>query len=65
MPLKKNSFDNNRLYRLLSNPSVYSTELLEQINSLLHEHSNLAGLHHPKEGSYFHIVCRNSRGHEE
>jgi hypothetical protein len=65
MPLKNDPFYNNRLYNLLSNQSIYSNELLQQLNSLLHEEPNLAECIHPKQGSYFHIICRNSIDQEK
>ncbi|CAF0846921.1 unnamed protein product [Rotaria sp. Silwood1] len=64
MPLRSDPFYNNRLYKLLSNRTMYSNELLQQLNSLLHEEPELATFDHPKEGSYFHIICRNSNGQE-
>ncbi|CAF4849901.1 unnamed protein product, partial [Rotaria sp. Silwood2] len=64
MSLKDDPFYNNRLYKLLSNRIIYSNELLQQLNSLLHQEPNLATFSHPKEGSYFHIICRNSNGQE-
>ncbi|CAF2886304.1 unnamed protein product [Rotaria sp. Silwood2] len=64
MSLKDDPFYNNRLYKLLSNRIIYSNELLQRLNSLLHQEPNLATFSHPKEGSYFHIICRNSNGQE-
>ncbi|CAF1255872.1 unnamed protein product [Rotaria sordida] len=64
MSLNNDPFYNNRLYKLLSNRRMYSIELLQQLNSLLHEEPELATFNHPKEGSYFHIICRNSNGQE-
>ncbi|UJR23215.1 hypothetical protein I4U23_026234 [Adineta vaga] len=58
-PTKTDKFYNNPLYRLLSNRTLNSNELLEQLNSLLHEQPDLVEFTHPKEGSYFHVVCHN------
>ena len=44
MPSRTDLFYNNRLYKLISNSSIYSNELLQQLNSLLHEEPELAGL---------------------
>jgi hypothetical protein len=60
MSLEKDPFYTNRLYELLSNHSNYSDDILQEINGILHEEPGLAGLSHPIEGSYFHILCRNS-----
>ena len=65
MPLRNDRFYNNPLYKLLSNQSIYSNELLQQINSLLHQQPDLAEISHRKEGSYFHIICRNSNNQEK
>jgi hypothetical protein len=65
MPCKADLFHNNRLYKLLSNQSIYSDELLQQLNSLLHEEPDLAEHTHPKEGSFFHVICRNSNNQEK
>jgi hypothetical protein len=65
MPFKTDPFSNNLLYELLSNQSSYSNEHLQQLNSLLHEKPHLAELSHPQIGSYLHIICRNSTGHEK
>lgn len=60
MPPKTDRFHNNRLYKLLSNRSIYSHELLHQVNQLLHNEPDLASIDHPKEGSYFHTICQHS-----
>ncbi|CAF4304865.1 unnamed protein product [Rotaria magnacalcarata] len=44
---------------------MYSDELLQQLNTLLHQDSDLATLDHPKKGSYFHILIRNSQQGQE
>ncbi|CAF2110388.1 unnamed protein product [Rotaria magnacalcarata] len=44
---------------------MYSDELLQQLNALLHQDSDLATLDHPKKGSYFHILIRNSQQGQE
>jgi hypothetical protein len=62
---KSDPFYNNRLYQLLVNNSVYSKELLQEVNTILHEEPELAGLYHPTEGSYFHVICRNSNEQEK
>jgi hypothetical protein len=64
MSVKSDPFHNNRLYQLLTNHSMYSNEILKEVNSILHEQPELAGLSHPIEGSYFHIICRNFNAHE-
>ncbi|CAF1511792.1 unnamed protein product, partial [Rotaria sordida] len=58
-------FYNNRLYHLLTQRSINSKDLLQELNSILHEQPELAGLCHPIEGSYFHIICRNSSEQEK
>ena len=65
MASKRELFYNNPLYKLLYNHSTYSDELLQQLNTLLHQDSDLATLDHPKKGSYFHIIIRNSHGQEK
>ena len=65
MPLKNHPFYNNHLYQLFSNQFISSNERLQQLNSLLHKEPALAELIHPKEGSYFHIVCRNFNDREK
>jgi hypothetical protein len=65
MSEKSDPFYNNRLYQLLDNKSTYSNEHLQELHSILHEQPELAGLCHPIEGSYFHIICRNSSEHEK
>jgi len=65
MPLRTDLFYNNRLYKLLSNSIIYSNELLQQLNLLLHEEPELVECSHPNEGSFFHIICRNSNGQEK
>ncbi|CAF4754813.1 unnamed protein product [Rotaria sp. Silwood1] len=57
-------FCNNRLYQLLTQRSIYSKDVLQELNSILHEQPELARLCHPIEGSYFHIICRNSSEQE-
>ena len=63
--LRSHRFYDNRLYTLLANGLSYSDELLQQINFLLHEQPDLAEIIHPKQGSLFHTVCRNSNGQEK
>lgn len=58
-------FYNNPLYQVLAKQSNYSADLLKQIHAILHEQPELARLSHPIEGSYFHIVCRNSNEHDK
>lgn len=58
-------FYDNRIYQLLTNQSIYSKDLLQELNSLLHEQPELARLSHKTEGSYFHIICRNSNDQEK
>jgi hypothetical protein len=65
MSVESDPFYNNRLYQLLVNHSVYSNENLVEFNSILHKEPELAGLYHPIEGSYFHIICRNSNEQEK
>jgi hypothetical protein len=65
MSVKTDPFYNNRLYKLLSNHSTYSYEFLQEFNSILHEEPELARLSHPIEGSYFHLICRNSSEQEK
>jgi len=65
MSIKTDPFYNNRLYQLLANHSIYTNELLQEVNSIIHEQPELAGLSHPTEGSYFHIICRNSSEQEK
>jgi hypothetical protein len=65
MPLRTDLFYNNRLYKLLSNSSIYSNELLQELNALLHEEPELIEFNHPNEGSFFHIVCRHSNRQEK
>ena len=65
MSEKTDLFSNNRLYQLLTNQKIYSEEILKEINSILHTQPELAGLVHPIDGSYFHIMCRNTSEHEK
>jgi hypothetical protein len=65
MPFRTDLFYNNRLYKLLSNPSIYSNELLQQLNFLLHEEPELVEYNHPNDGSFFHIICQNSNRQEK
>ncbi len=65
MPSRTDLFYNNRLYKLLSNSKIYSNELLQQLNLLLHEEPELVEYNHPNEGSFFHIICRNSNHQEK
>ncbi len=65
MSRRSGRFYNNRLYKLLSNQSNYSNELLQQLNSLLHEEPDLIEFTHPNEGSYFHVICRNSNNQKK
>jgi ankyrin repeat protein len=53
-------FYNNPLYKLLTNQTLDSNELLEQLNALLHEQPDLVEFTHPKEGSYYHFICQKS-----
>ncbi|CAF0982468.1 unnamed protein product [Rotaria sordida] len=64
MSVTSDPFYNNRLYHLLTQRSINSKDLLQELNSILHEQPELAGLCHPIEGSYFHIICRNSNEQE-
>lgn len=57
------SYHHNPLYELLSKSDDYSDKLLDELHDLLHEQPELAALYDPAEGSYFHLVCRNS--HED
>ena len=59
------AFHDNPLYHLLSKDTVYSDGLLQDLHVVLHEQPELAELHHPTEGSYLHLVCRNSREQEK
>ncbi len=65
MSVKTGPFYDNRLYQLLANHSIYSNEFLQEVNLILHEQPELAGLSHPSEGSYFHIICRKSNEQEK
>ena len=65
MPVTSDPFYNNRLYRLLTDHKVYSSSLLQELHLILHEEPELAGLRHPIEGSYFHIICRNFNEQEK
>ena len=65
MSSKTDRFYNNRLYQLLINRSVYTIETLQELNSILHEEPELARLSHEVEGSYFHVICRNSNEQEK
>jgi hypothetical protein len=65
MSSRNDRFYNNRLYKLFSNSTIYSYELLQELNSLLHEEPELVECNHPKEGSFFHIICRNSYRQKE
>jgi hypothetical protein len=65
MSVKSDPFYNNRLYQLLSNHSIYSNEFLQELNSILHEQPELAGLNHPVEGSYLHFLCRTCSEQEK
>jgi len=60
MPSRTDLFYGNSLYKLLSNSSIYSNELLQEFNFLLHEQPDLVEYNHPNEGSFFHVICRNS-----
>ncbi|CAF1667014.1 unnamed protein product, partial [Rotaria sordida] len=64
MSVTSDPFYNNRLYHLLTQRSINSKDLLQELNSILHEQPESAGLCHPIEGSYFHIICRNSSEQE-
>ena len=50
MSLKTDLFYNNQLYKLISNPTIYSNELLQEINSLLHQQPEHF-LHHQQADS--------------
>ena len=65
MSVKTDPFHTNRLYELLTNQSSYSEEILQEVNAVLHEQPELARRSHSIEGSYFHIVCRNSSEQEK
>ena len=60
MSVANDPFYTNRLYELLSNHSNNSDGILQEVNGILHEQPGLAELTHPIEGSYFHILCRNT-----
>ncbi|CAF3648034.1 unnamed protein product [Rotaria socialis] len=64
MSVTSDLFYNNCLYQLLTKNSVYTEDLLQELNSILHEQPELARLCHPIEGSYFHVICRNSNEQE-
>ncbi|CAF3948332.1 unnamed protein product [Adineta steineri] len=53
-------FYDNHLYQLLTKQSIYTNNILQELNSILHAEPDLAALCHPIEGSYFHVICRNS-----
>lgn len=60
MSSRTDLFYNNQVYKLISNSTIYSNETLQQLNRILHEQPELVECSHPMEGSYFHIICRNS-----
>lgn len=60
MSISSDQFHTNPLYQLLANQTNYSEELLEEVNTILHEQPELAQQSDPIEGSYFHLICRNS-----
>ena len=64
MSISSDQFHTNPLYELLANQTNYSEELLDEVTTILHEQPELAQLTHPIEGSYFHLVCRNSNDQE-
>ncbi|CAF2719841.1 unnamed protein product [Rotaria sp. Silwood2] len=64
MSVRSDPFYNNRLYQLLTQRSIYSKDVLQELHSILHEQPELARLYHSIEGSYFHIICRNSSEQE-
>ncbi|CAF3896649.1 unnamed protein product, partial [Adineta steineri] len=64
MPPKTDRFYKNHLYKILSNPSNYSDTTLQELNSLLHEQPDLVDFTHPIEGSYYHVICRNSHSQD-
>ncbi|CAF0854772.1 unnamed protein product [Adineta ricciae] len=57
-------FYDNELYELLTKQTVYSDEVLQELNSILHKQPELAALYHPIDGSYLHILCRKSSEQE-
>jgi hypothetical protein len=65
MAFKTDPFYRNRLYQLLADERSYSFERLEQLNVLLHEEPELAEVIHPKQGSYFHLICQHSDDEEK
>lgn len=60
MSVQTDPFYNNPLYKLLSQPSMYSSEILDQLNELLHRQPELVECRHRKEGSFFHVICRKA-----
>lgn len=65
MTSRTDAFVNNPLYKLLSQPSMYSLEILDQLNVLLHQQPELAECHQRKEGTFFHLICRKSHYQEK
>ena len=65
MSQENEPFYNNRFYQLLTKQSAYSSEILQESISILHEQPELAGLSHSIEGSYFHIICRHASEQEK
>ncbi|CAF1524571.1 unnamed protein product, partial [Adineta steineri] len=61
---KTDRFYQNRLCKILSNQSNYSYTTLQELNSLLHEQPDLVDFTHPIEGSYYHVICRNSHSQD-
>ena len=63
--LRSDEFKESSLYRLLSNNENYSLDLVEKVNSLLHEQPELAELTDKSDGSFFHLVSRRCKGNEK
>ncbi|CAF0917041.1 unnamed protein product [Adineta ricciae] len=65
MAPKVDRFRSNQLYKLLSTHPLNPDELLQQVNTLLHQQPDLVEMKHPKDGSYLHVVCQNFHQQED
>jgi len=65
MPQRSDLFYNNRVYKLLSKSELDSNDVLQELNSILHEEPDLVDCTHPNEGSFFHLICRKSQRNDK